>query len=120
MPKPVNMGDDVDIIEIRRRNALYYADKHGRSQLAARLEYSDTNYLNLICNGNSNMGARTARKFESRLGLPRGWMDLPHPELWADTPEELSAITESLLNNLSTSDLSRLIDMALGILKTRK
>lgn len=111
----------MDVREIRQRNAAYLADKrYGRSVLASKLGYSDNNYLNQLTGGHSAMGGRTARKFEKALDLPEGWMDAPHPALWGDSPEDVVRFTEELLPNLSSADLSRLIDQALKLIRDRR
>lgn len=110
----------MDVTETRRLNARYLADKkYSRQFLAQKLGYSDTNYINQILSGHSSMGGRTARKFEANLDLSNGWMDRPHPELWGESPEEVMEFTEELLSSLSNSDLSRLIDRALKIIRGR-
>jgi len=110
----------MDVKETRRRNASYLADKkYSRSTVTQKLGYSDNNYLNQILTGHSGMGDKTARRFEKSLDLSAGWMDRPHPELWGDSPEEVLALTEELLGNLSNADLTRLIDRALKIIQTR-
>ncbi|MBT12284.1 MAG: hypothetical protein CMI02_09635 [Oceanospirillaceae bacterium] len=110
----------MDVKEIRRLNARHLAErKFSRQLVAKRLGYADNNYLNQLLTGHSQMGDRTARKFEKSLDMPNGWMDQPHPELWGETPEEMLAFSEQLLSNLSTADLSRLIDRALTIIRGR-
>ena len=111
----------MDATEIRRLNANYLADKrYGRQELSGKLGYQDNNYLNQLLGGHSPMGGRTARKFESSLGLPEGWMDTPHPDLWGRDDMEVAMYTERLLGSLSSADLSRLIDSALKIIRERK
>jgi len=70
---------DMDANQIRRLNINHLAEKLGdRGELARRLGYEDTNYLNQLCKGHGSFGDRTARKIEQSLGLKRGWMDHFH------------------------------------------
>lgn len=70
--------------EIRFNNFAYWANKIGRAELAERAGWEGPGYVNRIMGGYDNVGARTARKVERVLGLDKGWMDLPHPSLWAE------------------------------------
>ena len=107
----------MDVREIRRRNARYLAGKHGRTELSTALGYHDNNYLNQMTAGHSNIGNRTARRFEAALGLPSGWMDVQHPSQWGE--EEDPVDLDGVLESMSTSDLSAVIDKALSILRGR-
>jgi len=64
--------------EIRRNNINTWADKLGRNLLAQKLGYPDTNYINQLCSGSGSFGSRTARRVETALSLPIGWMDIAH------------------------------------------
>lgn len=48
----------------------------------AKLVVVSANQMNQYFTGFRNMGPRTARKVETKLKLPRGWIDEPHPEEW--------------------------------------
>ncbi|MBN49957.1 MAG: hypothetical protein CMN85_10480 [Spongiibacteraceae bacterium] len=74
----------MDVIEKRKRNFCALCDKHSRGTIAQKMGYSDTNYVNQLYKGHGSFGGKTARKVESALNLPLGWMD----ELHADAPDE--------------------------------
>lgn len=114
-----SQGVVLEVREIRRLNAQYLAEKVGRRVLADKLGYSDTNYVNQIVKGHANIGPGTSRKIENVLDLPEGWLDAPHPDLWGATPEEVAHYTQKLLEGLSTTDLSRLIEQASVIIRNR-
>lgn len=65
----------MDVTAIRVSNINVLAERYGRAQLAARLGYDDTNYLNQLCAGLGSFGNRTARKIEKQLELQHGAMD---------------------------------------------
>ena len=66
------------VLEIRRANINYLANKWTRKELAKRLGYNDTVYVNQLCGGHGSFGNRVARKIEEKLGLGHGWMDKPY------------------------------------------
>jgi hypothetical protein len=68
----------MEIKQIRIQNLSFLADKLGRSVVAAKMGYEDTNYLNQLCRGHGSFGSRTARKIEVALKLDVGWMDIIH------------------------------------------
>lgn len=53
------------------------ANDIGRDQLAARLGYTDTNYLNQVITGHSPLGNTNARRWAEKLGLPADYLDQP-------------------------------------------
>ena len=71
---------EMTVSEIRRANINYLAERWGRKELAERLGYSDTVYINQLCGGHGSFGNRVSRKIEERLGLQRGWMDIPYTQ----------------------------------------
>ncbi len=73
----------MDTKNIRFKNILFLADKHGRERIADCDERKiwTINYINQLCGGFANIGARTARRIETGLNLPFGWIDVPHPEI---------------------------------------
>lgn len=71
----------MDITQIRRANLQLLADHaESRLELAAKIGYADTNYLNQLLSGHGSFGGRTARKIEQALGLKDGWMDVYQSE----------------------------------------
>ena len=82
----------MDISEKRQINMKFLADTNStRAELAEKLGYQDTNYVNQLVRGFCSLGNRTARKIEVKLGLPHGWMDEIHPELYETGEAELVA-----------------------------
>lgn len=70
----------------RKNNLRYWAKELGRKELAKKLGYEDTNFINQLLgkksNGNGSFGENLARKFEVDLELPLGWFDQSFPELY--------------------------------------
>ena len=92
----------MDIQEIRKENLRELSNRFGRAELADKLGYQDTNYLNQLCSGHSNIGNRTARKIEKALDLEHGKLDHPKIELVrASEPNESEQPTLTLLSILS-------------------
>ena len=82
--------------EIRQLN-LKKMEAHYGSQVAlANILDSTTARINHLLTGHRNIGEKTARKFESLLKKPLGWMDFIHDE--------------SSINNQAIVDLSKYSD----------
>jgi len=109
----------MDVNDKRRLNIKYLADiKYGRIALAEMLGYQDANYLNQLCGGFGNFGTRTARKIESCLSLPHGWMDNSHPELYEpgdQSKEELIAALNPAQKDLLVAYLKAPDELQAGI-----
>lgn len=89
----------MDANTCRRLNIRYLADhKYSRNFVAEKLGYIGTNYINQLCGGFGSFGSRTARKIETVIGLPKGWMDAPHPDLYSirDLAEGLDIAEEEI------------------------
>lgn len=107
--------------EVRLLNFLYLADRvHGRQKLATLMGYDDTNYMNQIAGGYSNIGDPTADKIERAAGKPSGWMDTPHPSLWGRDSMEALKFAEEMLKNLASADIAQLIDLSLKEIASRQ
>ena len=107
--------------EIRKLNFVYLADEvYGRQKLADLLGYENTNYLNLLAKGHSNIGDETAEKIEQATKRPPGWMDTPHPSLWGQDSFEALKFTDDLLKSLTAADLARLVELTLREISSRK
>ncbi|VUD48527.1 hypothetical protein TDB9533_01251 [Thalassocella blandensis] len=85
--------------EIRRKNFQMLCDQHGRDVIAKKMKYSDTVYINQLYGGHAPCGDRTARKIETSLKLPTGWMDEQHDK---DDPE-ITAYIEELKEIMKSS-----------------
>lgn len=109
----------MEVREIRRLNVGYLTEKVGRRVFADKLGYSDTNYINQIVKGHAKIGPGVSRRIEEAMDLPEGWLDAPHPDLWGKTSEEVAEYTREILESLSNSDLSRLIEQASIIIRSR-
>ena len=95
--------------------------RHSRNQLAHLLGYPDVNYLNQIVKGHGAFGPKTAARFEDKLKLGEGWMDTPHPALWAELGEDkvdMEEVIADILEGMSTKDLATILDMSLSRLKS--
>lgn len=82
---------NLQISEIRYRNALYLrALAGGVTEFALRVERSQPQMSALISDRPSKpIGGRLARHFEICFKKPDGWMDVPHPDLWAGSDDGL-------------------------------
>lgn len=101
------------IREVRRLNLLYLADvEMTRGELAARMGYDNTNYLNQLVKEHANIGDATAAKVEEAAKKPASWMDTPHPSLWGRDSLEVLGYVDDLIEHLSSGDLAKLIDRA--------
>lgn len=90
----------MDANTCRRLNIRYLADhKYSRNFVADKLGYIGTNYINQLCGGFGSFGSRTARKIETVIGLPKGWMDSPHTDLYSirDLAEGLDITEEEII-----------------------
>jgi hypothetical protein len=79
---------DMDIYEIRRRNlARIVKEKNGTIVELAKQAETSANYLTQVLSERvaRHMGSTVARRIESKLELPEGWMDSV-----TDTPSGLS------------------------------
>lgn len=67
------------VFAARRGNLRLLADKYdGPSKLAEALKLKHPSYLSQLIGPNPqrNVSERTARAYETRLGLPTGWLDI--------------------------------------------
>jgi hypothetical protein len=103
----------VHIQEVRRLNLVYLADvEMTRGELASRMGYDTTNYLNQLAKGHANIGDATAAKIEEAARKPPAWLDTPHPSQWGRDSLEVLGYVEDLIEHLSPADLAQLIDRA--------
>ena len=108
-----------NIRKIRQYNFTYLATKYeSRAEYAKKLGYQDANYINQLVNGHTGIGNQTAKKIETVEGLEKGWLSIPHHDLW----EGIQATTKldtSNLANLSNRELAEILDEISSILKSR-
>lgn len=65
-----------DVQATRRANLRMVVDQwDGPTNLAKKLSLSGPSYLSQLTHGNRPFTEKTARGFEDKLGLPRGWFD---------------------------------------------
>lgn len=64
--------------EFRRTNLESLIQEYGTIERLSDLSDQSPSYISQVRNGTRNMGNKVARKVESELGLPAGWMDLDH------------------------------------------
>ncbi|SOE96688.1 hypothetical protein SAMN05414139_09672 [Burkholderia sp. D7] len=81
--------NDVAVLEyIRRANLHVLTSRKGsKVRLGAVMEISDSNMANRFY-GQKRMNDAEANRFTERLGLPPGWLDVPHSV--TDIPESVS------------------------------
>jgi len=93
----------MDIKEIRIENLKLLLEVEclgDRMALAKRLGKDDVNHLNQLLTGHGSFGSRVARGIESKLGKPKGWMEVRQggtfsgDEQVADLASRLMAIPE--------------------------
>lgn len=70
----------MDVRDIRRRNLAALVTKHGGNKALADATGTDPAYISQLLSPRikANLGHELARRIESRLQLPAGWMDQPH------------------------------------------
>lgn len=71
------------IYEVRRDNLRKYIEEHGGPTSVARaLGLSGPSYLSQLTTANRYryVSEKTAREYETKLGLPEGWFDVPRDE----------------------------------------
>lgn len=66
---------EIRLINLKKLESRYKT----QVELAEAIDFS-TGYLNHLMTGHRNIGEKTARKIESKLDLPRGWMDNLHDD----------------------------------------
>ena len=74
------MNSTID--EVRRENLrVLFAKYEGASALSRKLGYATPSFMVQIAGPNPTrvLTSKNARKYETALGLPHGWMDQPHP-----------------------------------------
>lgn len=114
----------MDITAIRRSNLVALIDQEGTVRKLADKVGTAPNYLSEIKNLERNMGNRLARKIESMMALPEGWMDAAHdaeavaaapadgkPQyIIADSPEDLAR----QLREKGNEDVLRVLQLLLA------
>jgi plasmid maintenance system antidote protein VapI len=83
-------------MDTRRKNLrLLAAQWGGPTGLAKKLHLAGPSYISQLVNGNRPFTEKTARKFESELELPAGWMDQDH-----QAPVRVARVDESLVRQV--------------------
>lgn len=79
-PRALFLAKRMDIREVRRQNLIALRSEKGSVRALADLIDTDPNYLSQILGGKGRhfMGHTLARRLESALKKPKGWMDQPH------------------------------------------
>jgi transcriptional regulator with XRE-family HTH domain len=65
------------VTEFRRAHLVLMIHKAGKAQDFAEEVGLGPSYVSQLVNGNREVGHKTARKIEMKMGLPKGAMDLP-------------------------------------------
>lgn len=95
---------DMTAKEYRYAHLLLFIDEAGGvDSFAAKVGLSP-NYISQLKGRHSDIGDRTARNLESKLGLEKGYMDRPPPGSSAD---ELRYLLESMPENAILEALSQ-------------
>jgi hypothetical protein len=81
------------LTEIRRENMRALIEKHGAGKLSAKLGYSQPSFLSQMCGPNPtrDITEKSARRYETLLKLPAGYLDTMHGEESAPQPEKPAA-----------------------------
>lgn len=97
--------------EIRLRNLLELASGYKRfAEFCEKIDMSPS-YFSQIKSGTKDIGDKIARKVEVRLGIPRGYLDVPHQQVPAgDTSDSIGlAFAINALHPAIREQLRRLI-----------
>lgn len=108
----------MDATEARKANLKALIRQHGTIEELSDKTGSAPRHVSQMNNGTRGMGARVARRFEAKLGLPHGWMDTlkhaaPQGSLHAEKLlDDFSELPPSLQEHVSriASELRALID----------
>lgn len=81
---------EMDSKSIRKRNLASLIELHGSQNALAMAVDTDPAYISQIMSDKTkaNIGDALARKIETSLGKPHGWMDLDHDASAASTAKE--------------------------------
>jgi len=90
----------VEVDKTRRANLRSLIARFGKDLVCAKAGYQDHNYLNQLVAPSEpgSFGARTARKIESGLKLPKGWMDQPHEDAGNGQDSDVKLLTDAFLS----------------------
>lgn len=82
----------MDVLEIRRQNLRKLMRERGANTLSTTLGYRQSSYLSQMAGPNPtrDVTEKTARSYETLLGLPKGSMDQPQVEAPQPTPESVT------------------------------
>ena len=85
--------------EIRRRNLNLLCGEYETQAAFAGAIGLDSSYTNQLLGGHRNIGDKTARKLEAKLGKPNGWLDQVHEpvENVREMPENVRIIQVPVL-----------------------
>lgn len=112
----------MDISEIRIRNLQLLIEQTGKLVTVANRSDTAPSYLSQIINGSPTkagnprkLGDKLARKLESGMGKPHGWMDAPHFEIQSADVDDDIISSEFLylkehFDSLSIDQKRRIVD----------
>lgn len=101
--------------DIRRANFLQLASRYPRIRHFCEAAGLEPSYYSQIKASSKALGDKLARELERRLGLPRGWFDLPQPEGEPISDELSLAYTLQTLPAPLRESVKRLVlDLARG------
>lgn len=90
--------------ELRRTRILEQVANFKSISAFARQYNLDAGYLRQIKTGQRNVGEKVARDLEEAIGLPLGWLDIPHGE-------ELFVMLRAALQGVPAEGLQELKDL---------
>ncbi len=93
-------NDCMEIKAIRRRNMLALVKEFGTMEKLAELVGTSPSVLSQIKIGARNMGHDLARRFESKLRKPVGWMDAQHKDEVVEEPLALYSISAPMQSRI--------------------
>lgn len=95
---------NIQIEVVRQQNLSRLLTRYRRQQAMADAIGMSVQYLNQLFLGKRNLGEKMARKIETKLGLERGWLDVPEGEEM--TPNEVAA---TLLKKMTPDQVKLLL-----------
>jgi hypothetical protein len=107
--------------ETRRLNMEALTREYGSLRALAERVKTSERYLSQIRNATGHMGAAVARKFETELGKPTGWMDTSHSSEHQETKKRAATADEMLRDfiHMDPDEQAKFMEHVQAVAKTK-